>query len=143
VDTGHDDLPDLWEEWQLSVCGILPGANGYDLSLLTKDGDTDKDGQTNFQEDPAGTHACDGADFIALEIIGKKDGQARLTWKAVAGKSYRRERSMNLFTWETVPFSVRVPGFPNQVHLATETGDSIVFVIPANPTREFYRLSVQ
>ena len=84
VDTDHDDLPDLWEEWQLSVCGILPGANGFDLSLMTKDGDIDKDGQTNFQEYLAGTFACDGADFIALEILDKKNDQARLTWKAVA-----------------------------------------------------------
>lgn len=143
LDTDGDDLPDLWEEWQQSVCGILPGPNGYDLSAFSRDGDHDKDGQTNFQEYIAGTFACDGRDYIALEILEKKPGEAKLEWKTVAGKTYRLERTTDLFTWTVVPFSVRVPGFPNQVHIATETGALIAFVIPANEPREFYRLSVQ
>lgn len=143
LDSDGDDLPDLWEEWQLSICGYVPGPNGYDLSIFTKDGDVDKDGQSNFLEYTAGTYACDGRSYISLEILSKKPGEARLTWKTVSGKSYRLERTTDLFTWTVVPFSVGIPGFPNQVHVATETGELTAFVIPENEPREFYRLSVQ
>ena len=57
-DKDGDGLPDAWEEWQLYIAGRRPGPNGWDLSLITRDGDFDGDGISNFNEYIAGTFAA-------------------------------------------------------------------------------------
>jgi hypothetical protein len=39
VDSDDDGLPDTWEEWQLYQAGYFPDENGWDLSLIDRDGD--------------------------------------------------------------------------------------------------------
>ncbi len=143
ADSDGDGLPDLWEEYQLSLCNIPPGPNGYDLTLLSRNGDIDKDGQTDYAEYIAGTYACDGKDYISLTIFEKKPGQAKLSFKSVPGKSYKIQRTTNLFTWATVPYSVGVPGFPNEVFVATDVDQIVAYVVPESEAREFYRLIAQ
>ena len=143
IDSDGDDLPDLWEEYQLSICNIPPGPNGYDLNLLSRDGDIDRDGQTNYQEYLAGTYACDSSDYLSLTIIEKKPGMAKLSFKSVPGKTYRIERTTNLVTWSKVPFSVGIPGFANDILVAADVEQISAFVVPASEEREFYRLTAQ
>jgi len=59
VDSDRDGIPDAWEQSQLYAGGVMPGQNGWDLSLLTRDGDFDGDGISNWQEYIAGTFATD------------------------------------------------------------------------------------
>ena len=47
VDSDGDGLPDAWEESQLYLAGLLPGVDGWDLSLIDRDGDFDNDGLSN------------------------------------------------------------------------------------------------
>ena len=50
-DKDKDGLPDTWEAWQLYQAGLYPDENGnWDLSLIDKNGDFDKDGQSNLFE---------------------------------------------------------------------------------------------
>jgi len=46
----------------------MPGQNGWDLSLLTRDGDFDGDGISNWQEYIAGTFATDPTDYLSLRV---------------------------------------------------------------------------
>jgi hypothetical protein len=49
VDSDGDGIPDAWEQSQLYAGGVVPGDNGWDLSLLNRDGDFDGDGTSNWQ----------------------------------------------------------------------------------------------
>ena len=66
-DFDKDGLPDVWEAWQLYQAGLYPDANGnWDLTLLDKNGDFDKDGQSNQLEYIAGTFAGDALSLIHI-----------------------------------------------------------------------------
>ena len=59
-------IPDAWEQSQLYAAGILPGEDGWDLSLIDRDGDFDKDGISNWLEYIAGTFATDPTDYPSV-----------------------------------------------------------------------------
>ncbi len=138
VDSDGDGLPDVWEEWQLSQCNIPPGPNGYDLSLLSRNGDLDKDGVSDYDEYIQGTYACDGASRMFLRF----DNPTRLEFDAVLGRTYTIERSTNLLNWAAVPFSIGSPNYPNLVYVALATETVSAFVTPG-PDRVFYRLVIR
>lgn len=154
IDSSGDGIPDAWKQRQLSAAGFLPDENGWPLGLVTRDGDFDGDGVSNWNEYLAGTYAVDPGDFLDLQVIEHLDGYARLRFFAVFGKTYSVESSPDLVTWTAT--TIHLPG-PEQSDLSelpdplvpltfVSAGDSnfIDLYAPANPTgRTFYRLTVR
>jgi hypothetical protein len=109
VDSDGDGLPDAWEESQLYQAGFLPGERGWDLSLLDRDGDLDKDGLGNWTEYISGTYAGDATSTISMVIKEKVGENVRLETYAIYGKSYTIESSTDLKTWALASFSPTDP----------------------------------
>jgi hypothetical protein len=159
VDSDGDGLPDAWEQSQLFAAGIQPGPNGWDLSLITRDGDFDHDGHTNYEEYVAGTYATDPSDHLDLRIAGKTATSAHLQFFAIYGKTYTLEASTDLKTWSLIPFYTSSPDpvtvgdneTPPPVPVAqkilssTTTGVTDIYADPAADSKRayFYRLNVR
>ena len=147
VDSDGDGLPDAWEESQLYQGGILPGANGWDLSLIDRPRDFDHDGKSNFEEYLAGTYAADASSVMELQIKEKLAAAVRLEFYAIYGKSYTLQSSPDLKVWSDAAFSltapdVAVPGTPQSALLATNTGVTSVYSA-ADPAITYYRLQIR
>lgn len=142
-DKDGDGLPDAWEEWQLYLAGRRPGPTGWDLSLITREGDFDGDGISNFHEYIAGTFAADPSDRFELRLLGKTATAVQLEFFSITGKVYTVEESADLKTWTTVPFSLSAQGAEQARYQAPEVGIRSVFVKSPATTSRFYRLSVR
>lgn len=157
VDADGDGLPDAWEQSQLFAGGNPPGPDGWDLSLIDRDGDFDGDGVSNFQEYLAGTYATDATDYLAIEAVGLGERHAQLRFFAVAGKTYSLEASPDLQAWSAVPVYLSDPealeseeeSVPSaapapQATVHAETSDFTDLYAPtAEGRRTFYRLKVR
>jgi len=152
-DSDNDGLPDAWEQWQLFLAGKLPNAEGqWPLNLIDKDGDFDGDGQSNYAEYLAGTYAGDASERFEVTIKGKAADRVQFEFFAITGKTYTLERSTDLKTWTSVPFSageaVTASGTPLPGGGTTFTATG-VGIIPAacapgaNVEKELYRLTVR
>jgi hypothetical protein len=143
LDSDGDGLPDAWEEWQLYNAGKQRGANGWDLSLITRDGDFDGDGISNLQEYIAGTFASDAAERLELRILARSATEVRFEFFTITGKVYRIERSSDLQNWSEVKFSVGSASASGTFH----TGQAVDIVTAVATTSggvsEFYRLIVR
>ena len=135
-----DGLPDDWEAWQLYQAGV---ENYEDLSLLDKNGDFDKDGQSNLMEYIAGTFAGDATETFGLTIKEKRAESVRFEFYGITGKVYTIESSLDMDTWTRVPFAVGAPGTGNNAHQASDIGIVSAFTAPRSSISEFYRLSVR
>lgn len=147
VDSDGDGLPDAWEESQLYQAGLLPGDDGWDLSLLDRDGDFDKDGLSNWLEYLAGTYAADASSTIRLEIKEKSGNNVRLETYAIFGKSYTVESSTDLKTWAIAPFSLTDPsaGTPGDFQtslISPATGITSLYA-KGTETTTYYRLNIR
>jgi len=143
-DTDKDSLPDIWEMWQLYQAGLFPDANGkWDLSLINRAGDWDKDGVSDYLEYLAGTFAGDATSTFAMEIKQKLPASVRFEFFAVTGKSYVIESSLDMKTWTRVRFAVGAPAIGYEAHQATASGIVSAFTAPRGTKNEFYRLSVR
>ncbi len=143
-DKDKDSLPDVWEAWQLYQAGLSPDENGnWDLSLLDKAGDFDKDGQSNLLEYIAGTFAGDATETFGLTIKEKLPQSVRFEFYAITGKVYTIESTPDLKTWTRVPFTVGAPGTGNNAHQAADVGIVSAFTAPRASASEFYRLTVR
>jgi hypothetical protein len=143
-DKDKDGLPDVWEAWQLYQAGHSPGEDGeWDLSLLDKNGDFDKDGQSNLLEYIAGTFAGDATETFSLAIKEKLAESVRLEFYGITGKVYTLESTLDMKTWTRVPFAVGAPGTGGIAHQAGDVGIVSAFTVPRSGTSEFYRLSVR
>jgi len=143
-DKDKDGLPDTWEAWQLYQAGLYPDENGnWDLSLLDRNGDFDKDGQSNLMEYLAGTFAGDVTETFSLTIKEKLPQSVRFEFYGITGKVYAIESSLDMKTWTRVPFAVGAPGTGANGYQATGVGIVSVFTAPRSSTSEFYRLSVR
>jgi hypothetical protein len=143
ADTDHDGLPDAWEEWQLYQAGILPGANGWDLSLVTRDGDLDGDGISNYDEYLAGTFAGDATERFELILRNRTSTQLEFQFFAITGKVYHIEESADLKTWSQVAFSITPAGTPSKIYRATAVDILPAYVATPAGTSRFYRLTVR
>ena len=143
-DLDKDGLPDTWEAWQLYQAGLYPGDDGrWDLSLLDKSGDFDKDGPSNLLEYIAGTFAGDATENFNLTIKEKLPASVRFEFYAITGKVYTIESTLDMKTWTRVPFAVGAPGAGNNAHQASDVGIVSAFTTPRATHSEFYRLSVR
>lgn len=149
VDSDGDGLPDAWEESQLYQGGVLPGPDGWDLSLINKLGDFDKDGINNFAEYIAGTYAADATSTLDLKITGKAEETVSLEFYAFYGKLYQIQSSPDLKTWTDTPFTLTAaatdpPPAAQSSLTATSTGVTHV-TVPAATTASvtYYRLNIR
>ena len=143
-DKDKDGLPDVWEAWQLYQAGLSPDENGnWNLSLIDRNGDFDKDGQTNLLEYIAGTFAGDATETFGLTIKEKLPQSVRFEFYAITGKVYTIESTPDMKTWTRVPFAVGAPGTGNNAHQAADVGIVSAFTAPRASAAEFYRLTVR
>lgn len=143
-DTDADGLPDVWEQWQLFQSGHIPGDEGWDLSLIDRDGDFDKDGQSNHAEYIAGTFAGDATDRFILDIKEKSAESVRLEFFAITGKTYTLETSTDGKTWSRTPFTTEPDGEPASAFQSTGVDILPIYCVPsADRSNEIYRLTVR
>ncbi|MGJ8640344.1 MAG: hypothetical protein ACSHYA_13230 [Opitutaceae bacterium] len=143
ADSDGDGLPDTWEEWQLYQAGLYPDENGWDLSLIDRNGDFDQDGNSNKFEYIAGTFAGDATERFELAIKEKLETSVRFEFYQITGKVYTIERSLDFKDWTRVPFTVGAPGTGDESYQANDVGIVSAFAVPSSSTKEFYRLSVR
>ena len=139
-DMDKDGLPDVWEQWQLYQAGV---ENYEDLTLIDKNGDFDKDGQSNWMEYLAGTFAGDATERFGLSIKEKLSGSVRFEFFAITNKVYTIESSLDMQTWTRVAFAVGAPATGSQAYQATDVAVLSAFAAPRSATMEFYRLTVR
>lgn len=154
VDSDGDGIPDAWEQSQLYAGGVMPGENGWDLSLLDRDGDFDRDGIPNWNEYIAGTFAADPTDYLALQIVEPLANHVRLRFFSIYGKVYSLESSTDLQTWTAASLYLRDPESTDsddvanppapQASLRAEATDFVDLYAPSSAgSRTFYRLKVR
>jgi hypothetical protein len=143
-DLDGDGLPDIWEQWQLYQAGYLPDENGdWPLHLIDRNGDLDRDGQSNFMEYLAGTFAGDATERFDLQLKEKTATGVRFEFYAITGKTYTIECSSDAQTWTLLPFAIGAPAVGEPTYRATGVGILSAFATPTSPTKEFYRLTVR
>lgn len=154
VDSDGDGIPDAWEQSQLYAGGVAPGADGWDLSLITRDGDFDGDGVSNWREYIAGTYATDATDYLSLQIIRTGQTHALLRFFAIYGKVYDLESSTDLATWTSASVYLRDPEStdsddianppaPQASVRAADTNFLDLYAPTGASGRTFYRLKVR
>ncbi len=143
ADANNDGLPDAWQEWQLYQSGRRPGQPGWDLSLITKDGDFDGDGTSNWLEYLAGTFAGDATERFELRLTHKTATEVSFEFYAITGKVYGIEQSTDLQSWTVAPFALTAGGATTALHKAASVGAQPVFVPVAPGVSRFYRLTVR
>jgi hypothetical protein len=143
VDANHDGLPDAWQEWQLYQAGRRIGQPGWDINLITRDGDFDGDGTSNYLEYLAGTFAGDATERFELRLLDRSATTVSFEFYAITGKVYGIEASTDLKTWKTIPFTTVVNGTMGDYYRATAVGALPAFVAASADAARFYRLTVR
>jgi hypothetical protein len=146
-DLDGDGLPDIWEQWQLYLAGYYPDENGnWPIHLITRDGDFDSDGFSNWLEYLAGTYATDASETFALNIKEKTSAFTRLEFYGITGKTYTIERSTDMTTWSRVGFSIGDnAALRGDLHAANDVGIVSAYLTPnaGAAGSEFFRLTVR
>jgi len=143
ADANNDGLPDAWQEWQLYQAGRRPGTPGWDINLITKGGDFDSDGTSNYLEYLAGTFAGDAAERFELKIVDKTATQVRFEFFAITGKVYAIQETTDLKTWKIVPLATTPNGVASDYYRATAVDILPAFVTAVPGRARFYRLTVR
>ena len=145
ADSDGDGLPDVWEQWQLYQAGHDPDENGvWDISLINRDGDFDKDGVSNWLEYIAGTFAGDATERFDLEIKEKAESYVSFEVYAITGKTYTIEsRTEEDAAWKRVPLSPGETGDRAQSFTADTVGIQTIYCDPAGTGTELFRLTVR
>ncbi len=143
ADANGDGLPDAWQEWQLYQAGRRPGAPGWDINLITKDGDFDGDGASNYLEYVAGTFAGDATERFELRILDKTATAVRFEFFAITGKTYAIEESTDLKTWTRVPMATTAEGAASDYFRAPAVAILPAYVTISGASSRFYRLTVR
>ena len=143
VDANRDGLPDAWQEWVLYQAGRRVGTPEWDINLITKDGDFDGDGISNFLEYVAGTFAGDPSERLELRLTNKTPAAVFLEFYTITGKVYGIEESADLKTWQAIPFTVGSGSPPAILHRAQDIGITTAQVAAPATASRFYRLTVR
>ena len=129
VDSDHDGLPD---NWMMAHFGH-PTAQAGDLSRATDD--PDGDGMTNLQEFLAGTDPKSSISTFRITNLDRVSGSPRISFPAVAGKSYQLQYSNDVLSGRWYPL---VDG----IFSATSTTVQIVDPGATAATKRFYRVAL-
>jgi len=143
ADTDGDGLPDVWEEWQLFQAGRIQGTPGWSLALITRDGDFDGDGTSNYLEYLAGTFAGDATERFELTLTGKAGNVVAFQFFGITGKAYGIEESADLQTWTPAKFATSPGGPSAQLYTATNIAVQSAYVTVSGGTSRFFRLTVR
>ena len=143
IDANRDGLPDAWQEWVLYQAGLRPGTPGWDINLVTKDGDFTGDGVSNWIKYLAGTYHGDAKQRFELRIVGKAASTVALEFYGITGKVYGIEESTDLKSWSTVAFATVPGGSTARLFKASGVGIQPVYVATTAGNSRFYRLSVR
>ena len=109
VDSDGDGIPDAWEQSQLYAGGISPVDDEWNLGLIDRNGDFDRDGISNWDEYVAGTFAADPTSYLSLRITETLESNVRLRFFGNFGKVYSLESSSDLKTWSPTGMFLRNP----------------------------------
>ncbi len=143
IDANRDGLPDAWQEWVLYQAGRRSGTAGWDINLVTKNGDFTGDGVSNWIKYLAGTYHGDLTQRFELRIVGKTASAVALEFYGITGKVYGIEESADLKSWSAVAFATAPGGSTAQLLKANRVGIQPVYVATTAGTSRFYRLSVR
>lgn len=145
IDSDGDGIPDVWEEWQLWQAGYQPNGSGqWPINLITRNGDLDNDGMSNWLEYIAGTFAGDPTEKLVLEVKEKLPALVRFEFYSIAGKFYTIERSTDLTNWTRMDFRPVLPDAALiSLYQATDIGVMSAYAVPTTGVAEFYRLTVR
>jgi len=143
IDANHDGLPDAWQEWQLYQAGRRPGSPGWDINLITKDGDFDGDGISNSLEYIAGTFAGDATERFELRLTSKTPTTVGFEFFAITGKVYSIEESADLKTWTATRLATTPTGTAADFYRATAVGIVPAYVSATSASARFFRLTVR
>lgn len=143
ADINRDGLPDAWQEWVLYQSGRRPGTAGWDINLITKDGDFSGDGISNYLKYLAGTYNGDITQRFELRLTNKSATVVSFAFYGITGKVYGIEQSTDLKTWTAVAFSLSPGGATVNLHKATAVGVLPVFTAVVAGESRFYRLTVR
>ena len=143
ADGNHDGLPDAWQEWQLYQTGRRPGTAGWDIGLITKDGDFDGDGTSNYLEYLAGTFAGDAEERFELIITERSPTLVSFEFFAITGKVYSIEQSSDLKTWTTAPMMTSPNGTASTYFKATTVDILPAYVATTPGAVRYYRITVR
>lgn len=133
-DTDGDGLPDAWERL------INP-----DISKVNP-GDSRGNGLTALQEYLAGIYPADDAEGFQLTISGLHDGEPRMSFLAIQGRSYSVVGSTDLTNWSPVTF--RIPAVDTTVRSNYQATEVQAIEVQAattglTPAPTFFKLLVQ
>jgi len=120
-DTDGDGLTDGEEIHLYSTLATNPDTDGdglddrlevRDLKTDPNDIDTDDDGKADGVEVFAGTDPLDSLSLLRLRAIGLEEGGLclRITWSAVAGRTYRLHFSTDLVSWQPTSEAIFADG---------------------------------
>ncbi len=143
ADANDDGLPDAWQEWQLYQAGFRPGDAGWDIGAITRDGDYDGDGTSNFLEYLAGTFATDATERFELVITERTESLVSFEFFSITGKVYAIEASSDLVNWEPVPLLTSPTAEPVDFYRATAVDILPIHVATEPGAQRFYRITVR
>ena len=86
IDLNGNGLGDVWERQ-------------YEAEDLRPDGDQDGDGETNLEENRAGTDPLDTSSALSITSATMQENELHLSWPSVAGKRYQIEVTSDLRNW--------------------------------------------
>lgn len=137
-DTDGDGLPDAWERALMKP--------GQTLADINPGDDTDGDGMSNRAEYLTGNYAFDDSNGFTLKVSGLVDGNAKLDFTVVRGRTYTVYGSADLKSWQVLPF--KVDGVANDVPAqsalyATDIRPVSVIVQPGDLQPRYFRLMAQ
>lgn len=140
VDSDGDGIPDAWEE------DVISAVDGIDnIDDVTRGGDVDGDGVSNYDEYIAGTYAFDRRASFKLEIVEVRDGFARFRFLSAPGRSYRLESKTGSSPFGNMEFSIDADGSgAGEVFVADRVRFRDIFVVAdlASDPSAIFRLHV-
>jgi hypothetical protein len=104
TDSDGDGLPDEWEELLMSQSG----GTVTNIQQITKDGDFDGDGASNWQEFLAGTFPFLANDVFAIDGMEMLGDRIRFEFLSLNGKVYRMQTTSALESneWVSAAFAL-------------------------------------
>ena len=140
TDSDGDDLPDAWEELLMSQSdGALTN-----IQQVTKSGDFDGDGASNWSEFLAGTFPFLAYDVFAIDGMELVNGRIGFEFLAIRGKVYQVQLASDLAAgdWENGAFALDEVSAATETVLPGEGGFKTIYIDIEENTR-FVRLTAE